>query len=58
MGNKVQVESEVIQSNQVVNPMRELWRRESEMEMKSSFIQLCMKASTWNMVAIFGLERI
>ena len=36
MGNKVQVGPELIRPNQVVNPIRGLWRRESEMETKSS----------------------
>ena len=58
MGDKVQVQSELIRPNQVVNPMRGLWRRGSKMEMKSRFVQLCMNASTWSMVAILRLERI
>ena len=36
MGDKVQVGPELIRPNQVVNPMMGLWRRGSEMEMKSS----------------------
>ena len=36
MSDKVQVGPELIRANQVVKPMRWLWRRESEMEMKSS----------------------
>ena len=36
LGDKVQVGLEFIRSNQVVNHMRGLWRRGSEMEMKSS----------------------
>ena len=56
MGNKVQVRPELIRPNQDVNPMRGLWRREREMEMK--FIQLCVDASTWSMVAILRLGRI
>jgi len=58
LGDKVQVRPELIQPNKVVNPVRELWRRGSVMEMESSFIQLCVDASTWSMVAILGLERI
>ena len=38
MGNKVQIGPELIRPNEVVNPMRGLWRRGSEMEMKSSLI--------------------
>jgi len=41
-----------------MNPMRGLWRRGSEMEMKSRVVQLCIEVSTWSMMAIFGLERI
>ena len=44
--------------NQVVNPMRGLWRRESEMKMKSRIIQLCIDVSTWSMMAILGLKCI
>ena len=58
MGDKVQVGPELIRLNQVVNPMRGLWRRGSEIEMNSIFVQLCVDASTWNMVDIFGLGRI
>ena len=36
LGNKVQVGPELIRPNQVVNPMTGLWRKGSEMEMKSS----------------------
>jgi len=35
LGDQVQVRPELVRSNQVVNPMRGLWRKESEMEMKS-----------------------
>ena len=41
MDDKVRVEPKLIRHNEVVNPMRELWRRGSEMEMKSRFVQLC-----------------
>ena len=58
MGDKVQVGPELIRPNQVVNPMRGLWRRGSEMEMKSGLIQLGMDVSTWSMMAILELERI
>ena len=58
MGDKVQVGPELIRSNQVVNLMRGLWRRESEMEMKSRVIHLCIDVSTWSMVAILELGRI
>ena len=33
-------------------------KRESEMKIKSSFVQLCVDASTWSIVTILGLERI
>jgi len=36
LGNKVQVEPELIRPNQDVNPMKGFWRRGSKMEMKSS----------------------
>ena len=36
LGDKVQVGPELIRPNQDVNPMRGLWRRRSEMVMKSS----------------------
>ena len=36
MGNKVHVGPELIRPNQVVNPVRGLWRTGSEIEMKSS----------------------
>ena len=58
MGDKIQIRPELIRPNQVVNPMRGLWRRGSEMDMKSSFVQLCVNASTWIMMAIFGLGHI
>ena len=58
MGDKVQVGPELIRPNQVVNPMRGLWRKGSKMKMKSSFVQLCMDASTWSIVAILRLGRI
>jgi len=50
--------SELVRPNQVVNPMRGLRRRESEMEMKSKVVQLCIDVSTWSMVAILRLGRI
>ena len=56
LGNKVQVGPELIRSNQVVNLMRRLWKRGSEREMKSSFIQLYVDASTWSMIAILDLD--
>jgi len=34
LGNKIQVGPELIRPNQDVNPMRGLWRRGSEIEMK------------------------
>ena len=55
MHDKVQVVPELVRPNQVMNPMRVLWRRESEMEMKSSFVQLCVDASAWSKVAILRL---
>ena len=58
IGDQVHVGPELIRPNQVVNPMRELWRRQSEMEMKSRLVQLCVDASTWSMVAILRLECI
>ena len=58
MGDLVQVGPELVRSNQVVNPMRELWIRGSEMEMKSRIVQLCIDVSTWSMMAILELERI
>jgi len=58
LDDKVQFGPELHRPNQVVNPMRELWRRGSEIEMKSRFVQLCMDPSTWSMVAILKLERI
>ena len=33
-------------------------KRGSEIEMKSSFVQLCVDASTWSMVAILEFGRI
>jgi len=49
LGDKVQVGPELIRSNQAVNPMRGLWRRGSEMEMKSSLFKcVLMRAhETW-----------
>jgi len=55
LGNQVQVSPELVRPNQVVNPMRGLWRRGSEMKMKSRFVQLCIDVSTWSMVPILGL---
>ena len=56
LGDQVQIEPELVRSNQVVNPMRGLWRKESEM--KSRVVQLCIDVSTWSMVGILGLGRI
>ena len=58
MSDQVQVNPKLVRSNQAVNPMRGLWRRESEMEVKSRVVQLCIVMSTWSMVAIFELRRI
>ena len=58
MGNQVQVGSELVRSNQVVNPMRGLWTRGSEMEMKSRVVQLCIDVSTWSIVNVLRLRRI
>ena len=58
LGDQVQVGPELVRPDQVVNPMRELRRRGSEMEKKSRVVQLCIDVSTWSMVAIFGLCRI
>ena len=63
LGNKIQVGPELIRPNQVVNPMKGLWRREwgGERERdgdRVKFVQLCVDVSTWSMVAILGLERI
>jgi len=58
MGDQVRVGPKLIRPNQVVNPMRRLWRRWSEIEIKLRLVQLCLDASTWSMVAIIGLERI
>jgi len=44
-----------LNSNQVVNPIRGLCRRGSEMEMKSRVVQLCINVGTWNKMAILGL---
>ena len=38
--------------------MRGLWRRGSEMKMKSRVVQLCIDVSTWSIIATLGLERI
>ena len=38
-----------------MKPIRGLWRRESEMEMKSRVVQLCIDVSTWSMVPILEL---
>jgi len=58
LGDQVQVRPELIRSNQVVNLMRGLWRRENEIEIKSKFVRLCVDVSTWSMVAILELRRI
>ena len=57
MGDQVQVGPELIRSNQVVNPIRGLCRRGSEMEMKPSLFNF-VDASTLSMVTILGFERI
>ena len=41
-----------------MNPMKGLWRKGSEIEMKSRVVQLCINVSTWRMVAILELGRI
>jgi len=56
LGDKAKVGPELIRPNQVVNSMRGLWRRGSEMKVK--FCSMCVDASTWSMVAILGLRRI
>jgi len=56
LGDKIQIRPELIRPNQVINPMRGLWRRGSEMKMNSSFAHLCVDASTWNMLAISDLD--
>ena len=58
MGDQIQVGPEHVRPNQVVNPMRGLLRRGSEMEMKSRFVQLCIDVSTWSVVAILRLKSI
>jgi len=58
MGGPVQVGPELIRPNQVMNPVRGLWRGGNEMEMKSRVVQLCIDVSTWSMVVMLGLGRI
>ena len=58
LGDQLQDEPEFIRSNQIMNPMRELWRRWSEMEMKLKVVQLCIDMSIWSLVAILELGRI
>jgi len=55
LGDQVQVRPKLVRSNQVVNPMKRLWRRGSEMEMKSRVVQLYIDVSTRNMMAILRL---
>jgi len=55
LGDKVLIRPELIRPNHMVNPMKRLKRRWSEMEMKSRLVQLCVNASIWSMVAILGL---
>ena len=57
-GDQVQIGHELVRSNQVVNHMKGLWRRESEVEMKSIVVQLRIDMSTCSMVAILRLGRI
>ena len=52
------IRPELVRPNQVVNPVTGLWRRGSEMEMKSRVVQLCIDVSTRSMVAILELGRI
>ena len=56
MDDKVLVGPELIRPNQVVNPMGRLWRSGSEMEMKSSFVQLHVDASICGMVLFSDLD--
>jgi len=58
LGDQVQVGPGLVRPNQVVNLMRGLRRRGSEMEMKSKVVQLCIDVSTWSMVAVLGLEHV
>jgi len=46
LGDQIQIGPELVRPNHVVNPMRGLWRRKSEMEMKSRIIHLCIDMST------------
>ena len=46
LDDQVQVGPELVRCNQVVNPLRGLWRRGSEMEMKSRVVQLCIDVRT------------
>ena len=55
MGDQVHDRPELVRPNQVMNPMRVLWRRRSEMKMKSRVVQLCIYVSTWSMVVILRL---
>jgi len=55
LGDQIQIGLEFVRFNQVVNPMRGLWRRGSEMEMKSRVVQLWIDVITWNMMAILGI---
>ena len=41
-----------------MNPMKGLWRRGSEVKMKSRVVQLCIDVSTWSMMAILELGHI
>ena len=36
--------------------MRGLWRKESEMVIKSRFVKLCIDVSTWSMVLFSDLD--
>ena len=58
MGDQVHVSPELIRPNQVMNPMKGLWRRGSEMEVKSKVVQLSIDVSTRSMVSILRLGRI
>ena len=56
LGDQVQFGPELVRSNQVMNPIRGLWRRESEIEMKSRVVQLCIDVNAWSMVVISDLD--
>ena len=58
LSDQVQAGPEFVCHNQFVNPMRELWRRENEMEIESRIVQLCINVSTWIMMTILGLKHI